>query len=322
MNPSTCLKRHRRLWLTGALATVALCLTLFTGGNVSANHPVFVEGNCDSPVPGTTLVTVAGTCGDYDGDGRIGTAEDTDGSDRIFGTINAALGNVDLGATINATTAGLNGRVIIVASGRYPEQITILNNAPLFPNPGNVQIEAAAGVAANIDAVLSGDPAGGNNTRQNGVGIRVETPAGRITTLRNLTIRNFAIGVEADGVSRVNIDNCNIDNNRDLGLLATSVARLTVNNTRINGTGFRVNPAVNNTPTGGHGIEFRQVSGGVISNTVISNSAGCGLSNQTTGNSTNIRIFHVILADDDAGGICSAPGAGAIVFCNTDANCP
>ena len=31
-------------------------------------------------------------CGDFDGDGRIGTAEDTDGGDRIFGTINAALG--------------------------------------------------------------------------------------------------------------------------------------------------------------------------------------------------------------------------------------
>ncbi|HJU53033.1 MAG TPA: hypothetical protein VJ715_00615, partial [Pyrinomonadaceae bacterium] len=56
------------------------------GTKVEANHPVLVEGNCDSPVPGTTLVA-PGTCGDFDGDGRIGTAEDTDGADRIFGTL-------------------------------------------------------------------------------------------------------------------------------------------------------------------------------------------------------------------------------------------
>ncbi|HEX5709386.1 MAG TPA: hypothetical protein VFX96_18940, partial [Pyrinomonadaceae bacterium] len=57
---------------------LAAGLAQFSGVNVSANHPVYLEGNCDSPVPGTTLVA-PGTCGDFDGDGRIGTAEDTDG---------------------------------------------------------------------------------------------------------------------------------------------------------------------------------------------------------------------------------------------------
>jgi hypothetical protein len=304
MIPSTCLKRQRRLWLAGALATAALCLTLFTGGNVSANHPVFVEGNCDSPVPGTTLVA-PGTCGDFDGDGRIGTAEDTDGSDRIFGTINAALGNTDLGATINATTAGLNGRVIIVTSGRFPEQITILNNAPLFPNPGNVQIEAAPGVEANIDAVLSGDPAGGNNTRQNGIGILIEVPTQRIVTLRNLTVRNFATGLDARGVSRVNIDHCRFDNNRDLGLRASSIARLTINDTLINATGFRVNPAVVNSTSQGHGIQFENFSGGTVSNSVISNSGGAGIRNMST--NTDIRITRTVFADNDGGKIVGNP---------------
>src|SRR6185503_15329024 len=82
--------------------------------NASANHPVLVEGNCDSPVPGTTLVA-PGTCGDFDGDGRIGTAEDTDGADRIFGTLNAALGP-GTGAAAG-TGANYNGTVLIVASG-------------------------------------------------------------------------------------------------------------------------------------------------------------------------------------------------------------
>ncbi len=42
------------LLLLGALF---LSGTVFwEGTRVQANHPVLVEGNCDSPVPGTTLV--------------------------------------------------------------------------------------------------------------------------------------------------------------------------------------------------------------------------------------------------------------------------
>src|ERR671913_2187920 len=105
-----------------------LAATLFVGAAIwgapdaSANHPVLVEGNCDSPVPGTTIVTI-GTCGDFDGDGRIGTAEDTDGADRIFGTLAAALGP-GTGAAAG-TGANQNGRIIIVASGRYAEVVNI-----------------------------------------------------------------------------------------------------------------------------------------------------------------------------------------------------
>src|SRR5436305_14614155 len=120
-NTPTLLKRKlHRVGLLGGLMLVAVGLVLFTGGRVSANHPVLVEGNCDSPVPGTTLVS-PGTCGDFDGDGRIGTAEDTDGADRIFGTLNAALGP-GTGAAAG-TGANLNGRILIVASGRFAEQL-------------------------------------------------------------------------------------------------------------------------------------------------------------------------------------------------------
>ena len=83
--------RFVRLYMFLLTAALLFAGTAFYGGTeVSANHPVLVEGNCDSPVPGVTIVTQA-TCGDFDGDGRIGTAEDTDGQDRIFGTLAAAL---------------------------------------------------------------------------------------------------------------------------------------------------------------------------------------------------------------------------------------
>ena len=60
-----------------------------------------------------------GTCGDFDCDGRIDVAEDTDNAtDRIFGTINAALAGANGGAN-------QNGRVTIVTSGRFPEVVNI-----------------------------------------------------------------------------------------------------------------------------------------------------------------------------------------------------
>ena len=109
-----------------------------------ANHPVLVEGNnCADAGPNVTTVP-PGTCGDFDGDGLIGTAEDTDNNtDRIFGTINAALG-------ADRNGASQNGRVTIVTSGRFAEVVNIT------AANGNVTLEAAPGIEANIDAVLSG----------------------------------------------------------------------------------------------------------------------------------------------------------------------
>ncbi len=82
-----------------------------------ANHPVLVEGNCFGDGAAQRTTVTPGTCGDYDGDGRIGTAEDTDVPfDRVFGTINAA----NSAAGINN-----NGTITIVASGTFPEIVTI-----------------------------------------------------------------------------------------------------------------------------------------------------------------------------------------------------
>ncbi len=269
-------------------------VTLLSGERASANHPVLVEGNCDSPVPGTTIVNI-NACGDYDGDGRIGTAEDTDGADRIFGTLAAAIGP-GTGAAAG-TGANWNGRVIIVRSGRFAEQLVIQP-----ASPGNLQIEAAPGVEANIDAVLQGDPAGGNTARQAGIGIYIDM-AGTVT-LRNLTIRNFMVGVEIVNSSRVFVDNCRVENNLDYGFRARILSRLIINNSSISNTGRRI-PGALPSPGAGNGIQFEDVAGGVISNSIIAQSSGAAINN-LSGN-TQTRTFHLVFADNDGGPVVGTP---------------
>jgi parallel beta-helix repeat protein len=256
-----------------AFATLfsAACLT----AQCWANHPVLVEGNSDSPVPGTTLVA-PGTSGDFDGDGRIGTAEDTDGADRIFGTVSAALGP-GTGAAAG-TGVNLNGSITIVTSGRFAQNLVIDAGIGIG---GNLTLEAAPGVRAQIDAVLQGDPAGQSSARQGGVGITINMPATRVVTLRNLVIRNFAKGIVIQGASRVNIEDCVIENNRDHGIQVSDSARVNIVNTRVIGTGFRVgtlgDTADADVPTPGIGIEFGRGTKGMISRTSVTQSFGVAL---------------------------------------------
>jgi parallel beta-helix repeat protein len=267
--------------------------------NVSANHPVLVEGNCDSPVPGTTIVNI-GQCGDYDGDGRIGTAEDTDGADRIFGTLKAALGP-GTGAAAG-TGANNNGRITIVRSGRFAESLLIGMTIPAFPDqgtatPGNVTIEAAPGVEANIDAVLQGDPAGGNTARQAGVGILIyngsNTTPTTVVTLRNLVIRNFQEGIVSAGSTRINIDNCRIENNRDYGIHLTDFGQVVISNSQVQGNGFRIPVSGPSSP--GAGIQLEDAVQLRVVNTVVSNNAGPGIQNSTAV-AANLVLFKVVTA--------------------------
>jgi hypothetical protein len=286
----------------GRLSAFALLVAALLAGTayvsttrVSANHPVYVEGNCDSPVPGTTLVTIAGTCGDFDGDGRIGTAEDTDGADRIFGTLRAALGP-GTGAAAG-TGANWNGSIIIVSSGRFAEQLFI-GQSGFIPgegtgNPGNVTIEAAPGVNADIDAVLQGDPAGGNTTRQNSYGIFVLYPPGfdRIVTLRNLTIRNFSEGIASALSSKIHIDRCRIDGNLSAGVHIIDNVQLTITNSTFTGNGRRIGgPSA--TPNPGNGLT---VDGGNaqarISDSTFSHNFGAGIA--AAGPAANVVLFKV-----------------------------
>ncbi len=285
-------------------------LTHVSGVNVSANHPVMVEGNCDSPVPGTTLVA-PGTCGDFDGDGRIGTAEDTDGADRIFGTLRAALGP-GTGAAAG-TGANHNGLIMIVTSGRFHEflyvgQTTSQGDGGVV-NPGNVTIEAAPGVFANLDAVLQGDPAGGNAERQQAAGITVAySSTFRTVTLRNLGIRNFSNGIVVAGSSRVNIDNCRFENNISHNILLLDNSRTAITNTQSAGAGLRIGGPTT-APNPGYGLLLRNAAQANIMNSSFTNNQGAGLVNLTN-DGANLKLFKVAAffnGTDIAGPFTSAP---------------
>jgi parallel beta-helix repeat protein len=297
MRKSSSILRRTR-WIAFASAVIALIfVTSFVSRDrVSANHPVLVEGNCDSPVPGTTLVA-PGTCGDFDGDGRIGTAEDTDGADRIFGTLNAAIGP-GTGAAAG-TGANHNGTLLIVASGRFAEQLYIGQNvggpgAGGVNNPGNVTIEAAPGVIADIDAVLQGDPAGGNATRQNGVGIMIfyGSPGSldpRTVTLRNLIIRNFNVGVSISGIANVTLDNCRIENNLNVGVSLSENSRTVISKSEVTATGRRIG-GPSSSPTLAFGVYVGPGAQARIMSSVVSHNQNIGIFNDT-GSAASVVLY-------------------------------
>ncbi len=263
-----------RILLLTLTAIFGLAAVLLPGG-VEANHPVLVEGNCFGPGMAQRTMVTPGTCGDYDGDGRIGTAEDTDEADRVFGTINAALGP-GTGAAAG-TGANQNGRVIIVASGSFAEVVNITGAN------GNVQLEGAPGVDANIDAIVQG--VAGGAARQAAPGIIVNAPQNRHVTIRNIVSRNWAVGIQVVGQSHVLIDSCRIENNVNHGVLVQDDARVKINETDVTATGFRVGggtdfPAAN-LPSPGVGIEYQGNSSGLVCNTCVSRSFGAGIKNST-----------------------------------------
>ncbi len=252
--------------------TVLLIVVFLTFGsnNAFANHPVLVEGNCNNPPAGSNLPmgSPAGTCGDYDGDGRIGTAEDTDG-DRVLGTITSALAN--------ATGANQNGMVTIVTSGTFAEVVSITGAN------GNVTLQAAPGVHANIDAVLQGDP--GSVARQSAPGIVVNSPANRYIVIRNIFSRNWTSGIRILGNSRVAIESCIFENNVNYGIEISDNAKVTIAKSEVHGTGFRVGGGMNfptvNTPNPGNGIEFDDNSSGSVFFTTVSGSFRAGIADLT-----------------------------------------
>jgi parallel beta-helix repeat protein len=215
-----------------------------------ANHPVLVEGEKD-----------------FDGDGRTGVAEDLDNAtDRIFGTLGAALAAENGGAN-------QNGRITIVTSGRFPEPLLITGAS------GNVTIEAVPGVEANIDAVLAGNA--GSVERQGFAGIAVNAPSTRIITLRNLVVRNWTAGISVSGDSRVIIENCRVEHNLTFGIHVYENARALITGSSVTGSGFRVGNAPASTANPGIGVVFNDLATGMVANTVIAGSAAAGLSNNS-----------------------------------------
>lgn len=152
--------------------------------------------------------------------------EDNDG-DRV--TLNAAL------TTNVATGANQNGRVVIITSGVFAEVVSIT------AANGNVTLEAAPGVEADVDAVLQGDPNSG--ARQNAPGIIVSASKDRFVTIRNIVNRNWTEGIRVIGDSNVLIDNCRIENNTNFGIRIQDNAKVKINKTTVVATGYRVSAA-------------------------------------------------------------------------------
>lgn len=268
---------------TSVIAAGAAALIL-VGSSAYANHPVYVEGN-NGAAPGATSVP-PGTSGDFDGDGLIGIAEDTDNAtDRVFGTIAAALDALN-GAANN------NGSVIIVTSGRFNESVSITGAN------GNVNLEAAPGVEGSIDAVLGGDP--NNAARQALSGIVVNAPVDRRVTLRNLVLRNWTKGIEVSGSSNVAIMDCRFENNRDYGIHVLGAAKVLVDGCEVLSSGFRTGSGVDNTPAPGVGIQLEGTSMVLVARTAVAFSFAGGIVN-STGNSKSLRTIDSITFNNKNG---------------------
>jgi parallel beta-helix repeat protein len=270
----------------GLVALLSFIIFIFASSNANANHPVFVEGNCLVSPAGTSSVITNGTCGDYDGDGLIGNDEDNDG-DRVFGTIT--------GAITNATTgANQNGRVTIVTSGVFAEVVNIT------AANGNVQLEAAPGVEAIVDAVLQGDP--GSGGRQGAPGIIVDAPDNRRVVIKNIVSRNWTNGIDVRGSSHVVIAKCRVENNANFGILVSDNARVVIKDSHITDTGFRVGATgdfpTTSTPNPGIGIRFDGSSSGVVAHTLVSGSFAAGISG-VRGLPKNVQIIDSVIFDNN-----------------------
>jgi hypothetical protein len=172
-------------------------------------------------------------------------------------------------------------------------------------NPGNVTIEAAPGVEANINAVQQGDPGGGNVTRQGLTGIQISYATNdRRVILRNLIISNYNTGVAITNESRVTIDNCRFENNLNFGIRAQNNAIVGVFDSRVSSTGFRLGGGGSaSTPSFGHGILFENFSSGDVSHSHVTGSFGAALANAGTGLVTYYELF---LGDNQQGPILGA----------------
>ncbi len=260
----------------------SLAVFIFLGAiSGYANHPVFVEGNCLVPPAGTSAVTTNGTCGDYDGDGRIGTAEDNDG-DRVFGTLAGAFG---------ANGANNNGSITIVTSGVFAESGLQIS--------GNVTLQAAPGVEAILDAVLQGDP--DNATRQQQVGLNIDAQVDKRITLRNFTIRNWATGVRMTGQSQVNMDHMKFENNANYGVFLELNGRLTLVDSFITATGYRNTSPTIVTPNPGVGLFISGGGAAAILSSTLSNNFGQGL--QNTNVNATICVSQSAIYNNGAGNI-------------------
>ena len=234
---------HFKRGVSGACVAAALAFS----GAALANHTVLVEGESD-----------------FDGDGMLGTDEDNDG-DQVYGTIGAAVKGVSD-----------NGKVMIVTSGRFLEQVVL-------SGVGVSVLEAAPGVDATIGAFQGGGDAEANNRRQQQPGIIVHTDGSFPVEIRNITSRNWTDGILVRGSSRVTIDDVRLDSNVNYGIHVTGDSKVVITDSQVNSSGYRRSGSLGATPGGdiapnpGSGIAFEGSSTGIISFTTVAHSFGTGV---------------------------------------------
>ena len=233
-------------WFCGTMLLAGLASPV----TVLANHPVLVEGEQD-----------------FDGDGLLGVDEDVDdATDQVFGTIGAALDAAN-------AAANQNGHVIIVTSGRFLETVVIT------AANGDVTLQAAPGVEAEVEAVRAGDP--DSATRQGAPGIVIDAPANRRVTIRNIVSRNWTTGVLIRGDSVVLIEDCRIEHNLNFNIRTIDDGRVAIVGSSITAAGFRNGAGLENVPDPGIGISFEGRSRGVVADSTVSGSFGAGIANRT-----------------------------------------
>jgi hypothetical protein len=263
------------------LVHLALAGLLSIPATALANHAVLVEGETS-----------------IDGDANFGIAEDQDGADGIFGTINGAISGMSagmMGGTLAPVNLANNGKVIIASSGRFPEVVRIT---------GPVTLEAAPGVEADIEAFLApADPrlaafgesmAMNNNMSRSmapGIIVNVADPnamAAGPVVIRNITTRNWTDGIVVMS-GEVKIDGVRVEHNVSHGINVLGNARVQIVNSSIENTGFRNNANVGgffpamNPPTPGIGVRYRGNSFGDITRSSVTNNFLSGISVETPG---------------------------------------
>ncbi|MCP9495717.1 MAG: right-handed parallel beta-helix repeat-containing protein [Pyrinomonadaceae bacterium MAG19_C2-C3] len=243
------------------LITVCAHVILFLGVtySVSAQTSLLVEGNCGDPA---ATSTAPGTCGDYDGDGRIGGAENNDG-DKVFGSIYEAA---------NVVNFDPNGGIVsVVTSGNFTGQINISGRR------GTVTLQAAPGVQAIVDNSLL--LPGSDTNLEFPLGVSIGSSSERYVVLRNLTFRYCSFSaISVFGDARAAIEGCHLENNDDVGISVSGNARVTISHTKVfasNNGQSAVNAAT------GAGILFSNNSSGSIFQTTVSGTRGVGIANRT-----------------------------------------
>lgn len=258
-----------------AVAGLSLTLVAFTlsGASTQAQTQRLVEGNCATIQESTGTTVTPGACGDYDGDGRIGKAEDEDG-DNVFGTIVGAFSGINQLTQLTVT---------VVTSGVFAYGPSIYG-----AGGSTVILQAAPGVEAVIDSFVVSGLALGPDEAPGITVINFSSGGSRrkpdLVVLRNLTIRNFNKGILVAGNVHVAIENCRVGSIADVGIEVGADARVTISKTEVHGIGYLEvlsDTDFARTPFG-IGIRFSDNSTGTVFLTTVSSNTGVGILNRSS----------------------------------------